>query len=325
MPTILCNCGCGTALPAFSKRNRPNKGVSTHSWRMGLQTPETRQQVQANVLLRAVAHQEYTQSWNANPPLCACGCGQPLHKTARQLKYSSAGRQRYLVGHVHRHGTLTELTELETSVILGSLLGDFSLQRAGPSYAPRLTFTHGCAQLEYAKHKADMLSRLDFTLSVYTPKGSYSQNQVVRGASKSIPALAKIWDLTRSSGKKTVTLQWLSLLDARSWAYWYMDDGSCGPLASSVRNPSKLGYPSSICLHTEGFSALENQLLAQYLGTKGISGVRAVSTKGDRYYYLYFPRDAARAFLDMIAPYVHPSMAYKMPQYFRGENGTSSY
>jgi hypothetical protein len=94
---------------------------------------------------------------------------------------------------------------------------------------------------------------------------------------------------------KTVTQGWLDQLDARSLAYWYMDDGSISK--------------SFIALHTEGYTEAENHLVAGWFSQKGYPGVRVATYR--EYFYIYFPREAALRFLSEVTPYLCPSMQYK--------------
>jgi hypothetical protein len=107
----------------------------------------------------------------------------------------------------------------------------------------------------------------------------------------------------RVGGLKRVTPSWVAQLNLVSLAYWFMDDGS------TQWSVSKPGTISSAALHTQGFSRAENDLLAQWLMSKGFPARVSVS-KG--YPYLYLPRSSAELLCAAIAPYVHNSMLYKV-------------
>lgn len=290
MPQIACRCGCGTLIPAFDDKYLPRSYVPEHAGKAA-----------AGVL--KVDWDGRVRDWNARSALCACGCGEKLSRTKIQLRQQYRDSN-YLSGHNQRGSCVTGLTDVEWSVVLGSLLGDLSISRAHKTASPRLAFTHCMAQVEYARHKTEVLSRLgwDFREGVVT--SGYNPGRLgCRGRTASMPVFEQVWNLTRAEGPKSVTEAWLNRLDDRSLAYWYMDDGS-------VSWSRYTGDVSSISLHTQGYTQDSNELLARWLGDHGVSGVR-VSGDGRGYPYLYMPRATAEVFLQRVTPYAHSSMAYK--------------
>ena len=289
MPEVSCGCGCGTLVPAFDEKHQPRSYVPAHAGKAA-----------AGIL--KVDWEKRTRDWNTSAPLCGCGCGQRLVRSLTQLR-AQYEDVKYLAGHNGRRACVTELSGVEWSVILGSLLGDLSITRAYPGSTPRLQFTHGMDQVDYARHKTEVLSRLgwDFVSGVAT-SGYKKGGLGCRGASSCMPVFESVWELTRGGGSKSLTQGWLDRLDGRSLAYWYMDDGS-------VSWSKHSGNLNQISLHTEGFTREENESLATWLGTKGVRGVTVPTTKG--YPYLYLPRETAESFLSLVQPYAHASMAYK--------------
>lgn len=288
MPLTPCGCGCGTLVDAFNDRNQPRSYVPSHAGSASSGPPK-------------VDWESRASSWNAKAICCACGCGQPLTRTAGQLANRTPDPL-YLPGHNHRKAVVLSFTPEESSFIYGSLLGDLSITRPSSGY-PRLAFTHGEPQREYAKHKADLLARFACTYRE-APNGGYGTTSC-QGATSCIPILEDVWKTVRPFGPKQVTERWLEKIDARALAYWYMDDGS----VSRGKGRGNSGELLSSSLHTEGFSLSENELLAHFLAER--FGVSAQVRPQRKYFYIYLPRKEAIRLAGIVAPYLHPSMRYK--------------
>tara|TARA_Y100000034_G_C6638629_1_gene279068 strand:- start:131 stop:394 length:264 start_codon:yes stop_codon:yes gene_type:complete len=82
-----------------------------------------------------------------------------------------------------------------------------------------------------------------------------------------------------------------------------MDDGS-------VSWSPHRDHVNSLAIHSEGFSEGENRLLSEWFESQWGLEARVRPSKG--YFYLYFPREAAGEFLNLVASFIHPSMRYKL-------------
>jgi len=118
--------------------------------------------------------------------------------------------------------------------------------------------------------------------------------------------LATLCDATYAAdGRKTVTAELLDQLDARAIAAWYCDDGTFGG------HYKRWGHgKATICV--AGFSEPDRERLAVRcdelgMGRPMLSGVN-----------LLFSGERTRQFHERIAPYVHPSLDYKLHPDFRG-------
>lgn len=284
IPLIPCGCGCAKRIPAFNRRNQPRTHLPEHAGR-------------ARKLFPQVDWAARLQVWSQTAPKCACGCGEYLSRTVQQLQNYKPETQ-FLLGHHRRRGCLTEITAEERSVILGSLLGDFSISR--PKETPRLAFTHGINQKEYALYKMEKLERFAWFWEETVTSGYKEGGMGVRGSSSCMPVLEQIWQIVRPEGQKRITLQWLSLIDDLALAFWFMDDGSI-----SKSN----GHISYAALHTEGYSEEENNLSATWFHHLGMQNTRVAHAKNRP--YLYFPRQEAEELIRRVRPYLHSSMLYK--------------
>ena len=288
VPLIACVCGCGELIEAVGDRGRPRKVLNVqHAAR--LTPPPSR-----------VDWQQRAAAWNAEAPECACGCGTRRPRTPEQME-NRLPDARYLQGHSHRRACVQDFTDEERSIILGTLLGDFSI--GVPHSTPRLAFTHGLSQRDYATHKMKKLARLSWWSDVAQTSG-YTDNLGIRGSSSCLPALTEIYDLTRPGGaRKTVSEAWLDQLDDRSLAYWMMDDGS----VYFSNHTSEVSHAS---LATQGFTEEEHDLMLSWFQARGYRSVAKARSKG--YWYLYIPREDADRLVGAIRPFVHESMRYKV-------------
>jgi hypothetical protein len=185
MPLIFCACGCGDEIPALDKKNQPRSFVPGH----------------AGYLQRGKSKVDWKSrvtEWNRTALQCACGCGERLQRTQKQLR-TQQYRPLFISGHGGRRGKcVTELTDIEKAVIYGSLLGDLSITRPSSGY-PRLAFTHGISQRDYALHKMQKLERLHWRSREAQTSG-YSENYGIQGNCSCLPVLEKVWDVVREGG-----------------------------------------------------------------------------------------------------------------------------
>ncbi len=294
MPLMECLCGCGTLIEAFDKRGRKRKADDqSHAARMAPKGPR---------LHRRVDYKARADDWNLKAAECSCGCGILLHRTEAQMRNSSPSPT-FLPGHNCRRSRIQELSPLEESIILGSLVGDMCITK--PKETPRLSFTHGIDQLNYARHKMGILERLSWWSRIGQTSG-YSSKDGIQGSSSCSSVLDEIFDLTRpGGGRKTVSVEWLDQLDDVSLAYWVMDDGS---VAFSPR-----GQAYTATLHTEGFTESEHDVMLSWFYDRGYKQVvKKLSNKG--YWYLYLPSNDANLLVEAIRPHVPltTGMGYKV-------------
>lgn len=288
MPQVPCGCGCGTLVDILDVRGQPRSCVPSHAGR--LSTPPEK-----------VDWESRTSEWNQNAPDCACGCEKPLVRTVGQMRAYFSDPD-YLPGHNQRKACVLHMTPEEESFIYGSLLGDGCLTRPTTG-TPRFMFTHGAPQKAYAEHKVEVLSR--FGASLRRVENAGFGDLSYQGRTSCMPIFEGVWDVVRRDGKKRVTSEWLSKVDPRGLAYWFMDDGS----VQRNRHARNRGTVSSAALHTEGFSEQENHLLSDFLREE--HGVKAQVKPTRDYFYLYLPRVEANALVGLVQPYLHESMLYK--------------
>ena len=107
------------------------------------------------------------------------------------------------------------------------------------------------------------------------------------------------------AGGRTVSDELIERLDERSIAAWYCDDGNFSG------NYARWGHGKAIIYNTS-LTAEDQERLAVRCEALGM-GRPTITNKG-----LLFSGERARMFHEKIAPYVHPSLAYKLHPDLRG-------
>ncbi|TMM08587.1 MAG: hypothetical protein E6G05_01235, partial [Actinobacteria bacterium] len=161
-----------------------------------------------------------------------------------------------------------------------------------------LTLSHSSHQLEYARFKADLLSELrpdvhEREVAAVAGGRSYA---VVHVRTRAHRALRMLRDDFYSDRK--VVPKWIAeRLNARMLAFWFMDDGY-----TRIRGGRRQPLAE---IATVGFSDGDLQVLMWGLQRLGLSA------KASRR-RLYFDVAATKRLSHLIAPYVPPSMRYKL-------------
>jgi recombination protein RecA len=207
------------------------------------------------------------------------------------------------------------LSEQQLQLILGSLMGDGNLSpnRKGRS-GTRFRMGHGAKQAAYLDWKASLLGNIQ-----------YSRRENAKGAVFAdftpLPELAELHEAVYfGDGKKHLSSDYLKSLTPMALAVWYMDDG-CFTVRSKGVQARTAGGTGRIEICVEAMSPGSQERLSGHLrDTYGLQvklqhrGVRQVSV-------LQFSTSSSEKFQRLIAPYVHPSMEYKLLPRFRGQFG----
>jgi recombination protein RecA len=190
-----------------------------------------------------------------------------------------------------------DLREDQLKLILGSLLGDGSLRFAS-DHNVSFRVGHGVAQSAYCDWKHEMLAP-------FANKVGKTGNGV---GFDTIPMQQLAWlhgAVYAKAGGRTVSDELIAQLDERSIAAWYCDDGTFGGHYERWGR----GKATIACkaLSVEDRERLAARCDALGMGRPSISGVN-----------LLFSGERTRMFQEKIAPYVHPSLDYKLHPDFRG-------
>jgi len=203
----------------------------------------------------------------------------------------------------------------QVQVILGSLMGDANLSanRRGRSGA-RFRMGHGAKQAAYLDWKVSLLENIPHSRTSNAKEAVFAD----------FTPLAELGELAEAvyfgDGKKHLSWDYLKSLTPLALAVWYMDDG-CLTIRSKGAQERTRGGTGRIEICVEAMSPGSRERLASYLrGTHGLD-VKLTSRGARKMSVLQFTTAASEKFQKLIAPYVHPSMDYKLLPRFRGMFG----
>jgi uracil-DNA glycosylase family 4 len=186
------------------------------------------------------------------------------------------------------------LSEAARDLVYGTLLGDGSISRSRRS----LTFGHSARQAAYAEFKAAVVAELEPVLDghmVAAVAGGSPQYSVVHCRTRSHRALGPVRD--EFYGLTKCVPGWLADgLTARMLAVWFMDDGH--------RRDRPPRQPSAE-IATVSFRDADLQVLLTGLRRLGLPA-KAVGGR------IHFGVEATRTLSELIAPFVPPTMRYKL-------------
>ncbi|MDQ3676895.1 MAG: hypothetical protein M3401_08855, partial [Actinomycetota bacterium] len=188
------------------------------------------------------------------------------------------------------------LSDDQLKLILGSLLGDGSLRYAS-EHNVSFRVGHGERQRDYCEWKRDMLAPFAHKIA---PTGNGIGFDTIP-----MRQLAWLHEAVYAVGGRTVSDALIEQLDERAIAAWYQDDGT---FDGSYKRWGH-GKPTICCaaLNMADRERLAARCEALGMGRPNISG-----------HNLLFSGERAQRFHEKIAPYIHPSMDYKLHPTMRG-------
>ena len=204
------------------------------------------------------------------------------------------------------------LSKQQLQLILGSLMGDGNLSpnRRG-RFGTRFRMGHGARQVTYLDWKATLLGNI-----------SHARTVNIKGAVFAdftpLPELSELHEAVYfGDGKKHLTWDYLKNLTPLALAVWYMDDGSFTLRSKGVQERTA-GGTGRIEICVEAMSPGSRERLTRYLlDTHGLD-VKLRYRGARKQSVIQFSTSASEKFQKLVAPYVHPSMEYKLLPRFRG-------
>ncbi len=190
-------------------------------------------------------------------------------------------------------GVMHYLTPQHWDIIRGSLLGDGAFRRI-KAFNTQFRVGHGSAQDAYCLWKESLFEGV-IGYRTTNSKGGHSFDTIP------MYELTAFRDTNYSGVGKDPSLETINSLNPLSLAIWYMDDGT---FDKDRQNRCSIACP--------GIPVEKQQLLVAKLAEMGLNATLTV--RG----LINFGVEATPKFHEMIAPYVHPSMAYKLMPEFRG-------
>ena len=205
------------------------------------------------------------------------------------------------------------LSGQQMELILGALMGDGSLSpnphgRSGT----RFRMGHGAKQASYLDWKVSLLGNIGCALSS-NAKGAIFADLTP------LPELAELREgVYFGDGKKHLSGEYLKALTPFALAVWYMDDG-CFTVRSKGVQERTQGGTGRIEICVQAMSPGSRERLADYLRANHRLDVKVVTRGSRSQAVLQFTTAASEKFQKLVAPYVHPSMEYKLLPRFRGQ------
>jgi len=198
------------------------------------------------------------------------------------------------------------LSDLQWEVIRGGLMGDGSLSKTRRSdlmrAGARFRMGHGGRQAPYLDWKASLFANIPMSTGV-NEKGD------VRAELTPLVELADLRSEIYTEVGKEFGWDYLKRLTPLSLATWYMDDGSL-----DIRNEGGTSARIQICV--QAMSPETRRRLVSYLRDTWDLDVRLTSVRGKE--IVVFSKLAAEEFQSIVAPFIHPSLEYKLLPQFRG-------
>lgn len=195
------------------------------------------------------------------------------------------------------------LTAAGKQAILGSYLGDGSIS---DSFVFRVVHSH--TQADYINYFGD---KLGFNVNEGISDKGYNKGNAIKILSGTISLqyiFPEIVQLRKSSIKATPEI--LKQLGAIGLAFWYMDDGH---LCRDHRYPDYY----RVQLHTEGMSEQELENIRQYFDSAFGIDIRIYDRNNTEGQTVRLDKEGSEVFCGLVAPYIVPSMRYKLPEKLR--------
>ncbi len=203
------------------------------------------------------------------------------------------------------------LSGFQWQVVLGGLMGDGALSRTRSGHGARYRFDHCAKQAEYCDWKASHFANIGGSRSVRATDGAVAFDV------KPLPELAELCRAVYLGGTKVFSDDYLKQLTPLSLAIWYMDDGSYTERAKGLQERTRDGSGrSEICI--EAMEPTTRARLVAYLADTWGINAKLVSSGARKKAVLVFSKDETAKLHALIAPFVHPSMQYKLLPRFRG-------
>jgi recombination protein RecA len=194
------------------------------------------------------------------------------------------------------------LSSLQWDVVLGGLMGDGALSPSRSGHAARFRYGHGARQTAYGDWKATLFGNLNVSRSRNAADAVFYDVQP-------LPELAELRQAVYLGGKKVFNDDYLKRLTPLSLAIWYMDDGSFQLRAKGLQERTRDGSGrAEICI--EAMEPTTRARVAAYLADTW--GIRPKLIQRAGKAVLVFSKDETAKLHALIAPFVHPSMAYKL-------------
>ncbi|MQY18916.1 intein-containing recombinase RecA [Nocardia macrotermitis] len=234
----------------------------------------------------------------------------PNHLIRTPGGWSEAGEiiagDRVMSTETHRLG------EQQFQVVLGSLMGDGNLSpNRHDRNGVRFRMGHGAKQHEYLDWKVSLLGNIERSERINAKGAKFAD----------FTPLPELGELQRAvymgDGKKFLSEEYLKALTPLALAVWYMDDGSFTVRSKGLQERTAGGSGRiEICVEAMGEGS--RYRLRDYLRDTYNLDVRLRTAGAAQVAVLVFSTQSSVKFQELVAPYMAPSMEYKLLPRFRG-------
>jgi recombination protein RecA len=202
------------------------------------------------------------------------------------------------------------LTDWQWTALRGTLMGDGAVSPTRSGRGARYRYSHCADQIEYADWKASLFQNIDSSRHV-------RKDGVVTYDFTPMPELAELRSSVYVEGKKHFDDDYLKSLTPLSLALWYMDDANFTIRSKGLQKRTE-GMTGRAVICVEAMETATQERLVAYLAdTWGIRAQLKLSGAKKKAILVFDNANTARLHA-LIAPYVHPSMEYKLLPAFQG-------
>jgi recombination protein RecA len=209
------------------------------------------------------------------------------------------------------------LSDQQWQVVFGSLMGDGHLApNLRDRHGVRLRLGHGPKQVDYLDWKVSLLGNIPNTR---TTRSTGAQHVDFTP----LPELGELREVMYwGDGKKHLSEEFLKALDPLALAIWYMDDGSFTRRAKGVQARTA-GGSGRVEICVEAMSEGSRARLADYLHDEHGVDCRVRLSGAREKAVLTLTTAGSKRFQEIVAPFMHESMAYKLLPGLRGQGGVA--
>ena len=203
------------------------------------------------------------------------------------------------------------LTRSQMSVLVGSILGDGSLNRNTFRNSPQVSFCQGEAQTEYLSFKHSVFGTMSSKVS--SGGSGYGTKSVYRFTVK---VCDEAWQLQsgmladgcHASGKPrwAPSREFLNLVDEQALATWFLDNGSV------VHRATNSGVSEYATLHTQRFSVEAHGAIQTWFSDKFRLHPVVGHDPKRNLYWLRFSKSETEKLFNIIRPFVPACMSWKV-------------
>ncbi|MGI8775543.1 MAG: recombinase RecA [Actinomycetota bacterium] len=235
----------------------------------------------------------------------------PNHQIATPLGWVEA--QELVVGDRVLLAAPELYSDFQMEVIHGALMGDGALsvksrRKAGAPAGVRFRMGHGAKQADYLDWKCSLFGNIPMSRTIN------EEGAVFADLTPTVGLQELRHEVYGDGKKKEFSWDYLKSLTPLSLALWYMDDGHL-----DVRDEAQTSARIQICV--QAMTPETRERIVSYLRDTWDLDVRLTSVRQKA--TIVLGKLAAEEFQQIIAPYVHPTMEYKLLPEFRGRFAVS--